>query len=108
MDKFTAGILLSAAMNGGGDEVADLYKSLNDGAPKKIDQTMQEKVASLIGRRCRIKYTPYVGTIKGFNEALGGFYGGERFPYLVCIDEVQGGKKNVTFEYSEDQVELID
>lgn len=109
MDGFTAGVLLQAAnMGDNQDQVADLYKRLKEDEPLRIDEAMKAKVESLIGKRCKIKYTNYVGTIESFNDSLGGFYGGERFPYLVRIDEVNNGWKNVLFEYGEDQIMLID
>ena len=104
MDAFTAGLLLGVSQSNP-DLGARLYKDFQGPGSSHDDVARANAMA---GRRCRITHSTYKGTVKGANLAQGGFYGGERYPVLVCIDETCDGNKNVTFEYSFDNVELID
>lgn len=82
-----------------------LAKQLSQTEGPGEDQILRAN--KLAGARVTIQYTDYVGTVVGANMKQGGFYPGSRFPVLVCIDEVQGGDKNVIFEYTFEQVILL-
>lgn len=106
MDGFTAQVLLSAALNGSSaDRVADLYKDLSKGGGATPE--VEAQVRAMIGKRCRVKHTPYVGVVQAFNESRGGMYGGDRFPVIVAVDKCSDGKPHV-FEYGLEQVVVDD
>lgn len=105
-DITTGRLLLGALQNGAPPSaLATLTKQLQGTGP---DPETAATVRAMIGKRCSIKHTSYVGTVEGLNEARGGFYGGDRFPVLVRVDKVLGGQTNVLFEYSLDQVLLLE
>ena len=108
MDSFTAGILLSAAMQGTpNDKVADLYKDLK-GPASGLDPRVVDKAEGMKGTRVAINHTSYKGTVLGANRAVGGFYGGERYPVRVAIDETNSGSTGEVFEYGFDDLTVLE
>lgn len=109
IDTFTAATLLNAAINGADhDQLNKLHKSLqneND-APS---QELIDYVNSIVNRKCKIKATSHKGIIVRANLSTCGFYPGGRYPAYVRITE-SGMEKAIgnTYEYSLDQIELID
>lgn len=93
------------------DSVKPLYEQLK---PKSDEETKLEEVLTRIktkfniGDRVCIKHTCYIGIIHSFNEKLGGFYPGVRYPIHVKIIETQDNewKRAIgnVFEYGEEQV----
>lgn len=78
-------------------------------------ETLLEKTRTefQIGTHVVIKNTGYTGKVVKYNENLGGFYPGVRYPVIVRIihsDSFEMKKQGVIgshFEYSTDQLELI-
>jgi hypothetical protein len=108
MDGITAGVLLQAALNGTShDEIYKLYKDLQGERDAPTPEVI-ELVTNWIGRTCKIKYTSHIAEITGPNTSDRGFYPGGRFPVYVKI--IKSGMENAIgsrFEYSLDQIELI-
>lgn len=61
-----------------------------------------------VGQIVTIKDTGYTGVVTGFNECLGGFYPGVRYPIFVKITKSEDPNferaVGCIFEYSENQV----
>lgn len=106
IDGFTAGLMLGAIKRGGGDEIADLYKSLNsnkDGGPTPEARAFFEEHK---GKNCKIKHTTHEATIHELNEATSGFYPGSRAPIFVKITSAES--IGSVFEYDLDQIEIVE
>ncbi len=104
MDGFTASILLDAVVKGGGDNVADLYKSLNSNQDGGPSEEARRFFAQNEGKVCKIKYTTHEGIVLLLNEATGGFYPGSRYPIKVKI--TNGESSGHVFEYDLEQIEV--
>lgn len=86
---------------------ADLKPSVSES--EELEKILTEvKKMFAIGDRVYMKHTCYIGLVYGFNENLGGFYPGIRYPICVKIIESQDPKfSNVVgskFEYGAEQV----
>ena len=106
IDSVTAGMLLSVAVNGGGDAAANLYKEMkdkNDGGPSDAARAFFEQHK---GKKCKIKWTSHEAIIHELNEATAGFYPGSRYPIKVKI--TNGESASTVFEYDFDQVEVVE
>lgn len=106
MDEFTAGILLQTLNNNPekSNAVHDVVKALKSDSQGPDAETIT-KVEAMRGKRCKIRHTPYVGTVIGPNLSKGGMYNGGRFPVLVHVDMANDGQAH-TFEYELESVIL--
>lgn len=69
---------------------------------EKTEGPSEEQIAmatALAGKKIKLT-CGYTGTVIGPNLTKGGFYNGAKYPVMVCVDEVFTGEKNVTFEYT--------
>jgi len=74
-----------------------------------LEETIEKAKKKLsVGKTVRIIGTGYTGIVKGFNERLGGFYPGVRYPIFVKIIYSKNEKfkeaEGQTFEYGIDQL----
>jgi hypothetical protein len=86
------------------DALKPLMKELKepDGDEKMNNEVTKAKELGFIeGVKAKLSHTPEIGEVVGYNEAVGGFYPGSRYPVLIKFERG-------TFEYSLDQLELVD
>jgi len=82
------------------DSVKPLLEELK---PKQGEEALLEEVLTLakakfsIGDMVEVKGTSYIGRVHGFNERLGGFYPGVRYPVLVRI--IHNDDNSARFNY---------
>ncbi len=97
------------------DQALALYKELQpeDGERAQLEKLLVEvRKAFPIGTVVDIMHTGYTGEVIKYNEALGGFYPGIRYPVKVkIIKKDPKCKHNVigsVFEYTPDQLMRLD
>jgi hypothetical protein len=105
-DAATAQLLLAAGLTMDRDKFVELYKQFKD-IDGSLDPKMVVAAESLKDKRVGLKHSSYTGTVVGPN-LKSGIYGGSRFPLLIRIDETNLGKKGEVFEYTFDDIYMLD
>lgn len=73
-----------------------------DGARKMKNEVAKAKELGFVpGAKARMSHDAEAGEVVGYNQAVGGFYPGSRYPVIIKFERG-------TFEYSLDQLELAD
>ncbi|MFZ2193650.1 MAG: hypothetical protein WAV31_05390 [Candidatus Moraniibacteriota bacterium] len=72
-----------------------------DGEKKMSNEVAKAKGLGFVpGAKAKLSHDAEVGEVVGYNEAVGGFYPGSRYPVIIKFDRG-------TFEYSLEQLELV-
>lgn len=109
-DGFTAGALLSAAMQPGNqDEVYNLYKSLKNNSDGPPAPDVISFIEARIGKQCEVAHASHRGIVHGVNMASCGFYPGSRYPIFVKItDSSMKEAIGDIYEYDLEQVKIYE
>lgn len=86
------------------DEIKPLMEGLKepDGKNKMKNEIAKAKELGFVeGAKAKLSHDDEVGEVVGHNEAIGGFYPRSRYPVIIKF-------KRGTFEYSLDQLELVE
>ncbi len=77
-------------------------EGLHEPDGKKMRNAIQaaKELGFIPGAKVKLSHGPEVGEIVGYNESVGGFYPGSRYPVLIEF-------KRGTFEYVTDQLRLV-
>lgn len=73
-----------------------------DGEKKMSNEVAKAKELGFVpGAKAKLSHDPEIGEVLGYNEAIGGFYPGSRYPVIIKFERG-------TFEYSLEQIKLAD
>jgi len=73
-----------------------------DGEKKMSNEVAKAKELGFVpGAKAKLSHDAEVGEVVGYNEAVGGFYPGSKYPVLIKFERG-------TFEYGLEQLELVD
>jgi len=104
-DAFTAKTMLQNVNSSNVDQMADLYKSLNNNSAGGPTEEARAFFEQNKGKACKIRYTDHEGIVLRLNEATAGFYPGSVFP--IHVEITNGENKGTIFEYGLEQVEIV-